>query len=57
MVKLDINGNTVANNRAYILNIIKNMPIKRFEIDSAGRVIIECGDGGSIRFFVEDERD
>lgn len=55
MTKLDINGNTVTKNRDYLLKVIRNMKNPVYEIDSAGRYMVECGDGGSVRFFGSDE--
>lgn len=54
MTKLDINGNTVSKNENYLISVIRSMKKPEYEIDSANRYMVSCGDGGSIRFFGQD---
>ena len=55
MVKVDLNGNTTAHNRAYCLDLLRNIGLQTYERDSVGRIIIHTADGGYICFFEQDE--
>jgi hypothetical protein len=55
MIKLDINGNTVATNRQYLLSVLRNIGLSKYEFDSYGLVMIPTADGGQIRFYMVDE--
>lgn len=55
MIKMDINGNTVARNEKYLRNIIRNMSTGTYSRDSVGLIMVDCGDGGTIRFYGDEE--
>lgn len=55
MIKMDINGNTVSRSEKYLRGIIRNLPSGTYSRDAYGLIMVECGDGGTIRFYEDEE--
>jgi hypothetical protein len=53
MTRMDINGNTIGNNRASLKRLIRQA--STYSVDSVGRVMVDDGKGGMVVFFASDE--